>query len=212
MPGEISVMKYEFFSRKGSLVGVAIIVLTLIIQSLLGFPEIWIDHPIAFPIFIAFSAITVGVTSGSVLVYLYPPDQDVIGIAGLGNDDATQHMSLFLVVVALIQPIVSGFIFFYDYFEGDPLIAFWVLVTFSAPAFGLAVAMFDRANVIAEDLRIYFENNERLDMVTLDWLHGLGPRTAVYRMGMLESAAGKVEGLKIDGHEIIRVNHGSIKN
>jgi hypothetical protein len=204
MPDEIIVMKYEFFSWKGSIVGVAIIVPTLIIQSLLGFLQIWTDHPIAFPIFIAFSAITVGVTSGSVLVYLYPPDQDVIGIAGLGNDDVSQHMSLFLVVFALIQPTVSGFIFFYNYFENDPLIALWVLVSFAAPAFGLAVAMLDRANAIADDLKIYFKNNERLDMVTLDWLHGLGPRTAVYRMGMLENAASKVEGLKVDGHEIIR--------
>jgi hypothetical protein len=210
MPDEIIVMKYEFFSWKGSIVGVAIIVATLVIQSLLGFPQIWIDHPIAFPIFIAFSAITVGVTSGSVLVYLYPPDQDVIGIAGLGNDDATQHMSLFLVVVALIQPMVSGFIFFFEYFESDPLVAIWVLVGFSAPAFGLAIAMIDRANAIAEDLKTFFENNERLDMVTLDWLHGLGPRTAVYRMGMLENAANKIDGLRIDGHEIIRETTTSV--
>ena len=204
MPDEIIVMKYEFFSWKGSIAGVAIIAATLVFQSLIGFPQIWTAHPIAFPIFIVFSSITVGVTSGSVLVYLYPPDQDVIGIAGLGNDDATQHMSLFLVVVALIQPIMSGFLFFYDYFGNDPFIALWVLVAFSAPAFGLAVAMLDRANAIAEDLKIYFENNERLDMVTLDWLHGLGPRTAVYRMGMLESAANKIGGLRVDGHEIIR--------
>lgn len=204
MPDEIIEMKYEFFSWKGSITGVVIIVATLVLQSLLGFPQIWTEHPIAFPIFIAFSAITVGVTSGSVLVYLYPPDQDVIGIAGLGSDDATQHMSLFLVVVALIQPMVSGFLFFFEYFENDPLIALWVLVGFAAPAFGLAVAMIDRANAIADDLKIYFENNERLDMVTLDWLHGLGPRTAMYRMGMLESAASRVEGLRVDGHEIVR--------
>ena len=106
--------------------------------------------------------------------------------------------------------MVSGFIFFFDYFENDPLIALWVLVAFAAPAFGLAVAMLDRANAIAADLKIYFMNNERLDMVTLDWLHGLGPRTAVYRMGMLESAASKVEGLKVDGHEIIRENPAPI--
>jgi hypothetical protein len=210
MPNEIMIMKYEFFSWKGSIVGVAIIASTLVLESLIGFPQIWIEHPIAFPIFITFSAIVVGVTSGSVLVYLYPPSQDVIGIAGLGSDDLTQHMSLFLIIVALIQPMFSGFIFFFPYFGNDLLGGLWVLVGFAAPAFGLAVAMIDRANAIADDLKLYFETNERLNMVALDWLHGLGPRTAVYRMGMLESAASKVDGLKVEGHEIIRENPLSV--
>jgi hypothetical protein len=66
--------------------------------------------------------------------------------------------------------------------------------------------MLERSRAIAEDLKVYFSANQKLDMARLDWLHGLGPRTATYRMGMLESAARSVVGLRISGHEIIRDN------
>ena len=43
-------------------------------------------------------------------------------------------------------------------------------------------------------------------MASLEWLHGLGPRTATYRMGMLENGAKRVSDLRIVGHQIIKEN------
>lgn len=204
MSDEIMTMKYEFFSWKGFLAGSIVISIALVLQSMISFPVIWGERPFNYFLLIFFSAIIVGVSSGSVLVFLFPPDQDVIGVAGLGSDDLTQHIALFLVILALIQPIMSGFIFFFEYFGDDPFAVIWVIVGFAAPSVGYAVSMYDRSNAIASDLKLYFSQNSKLDMVSLDWLHGLGPRTAVYRMGMLESAAVRVKGLRVRGHEIIK--------
>ena len=152
------------------------------------------------------SALVVGVTSGGVLVFLYPPDQDVIGIAGMGSDDSMQHLSLILVILSLAGPIFCGFLFFYEEFSTDSFIFIWVLASFAAPSLGLTVAMLERSKAIAEDLMEYFETHQILDMASLEWLHGLGPRTATYRMGMLENSAKRVSGLRIVGHQIIKEN------
>ena len=201
---EIMERKYEFFSWQGFIVGAAVMTLSLVIQSFISFNSVWSQHASSYALFIAFSSLVVGITSGGVLVYLFPPDQDVIGIAGLGSDDVTQHLSLVLVILALVQPVFTGFVFFYEYFGTDQLIFIWVLLGFAAPSLGLTVAMFDRSRAIGEDLKVYFAVNEKLDMASLDWLHAIGPRTATYRMGMLESAARRVQGLRITGHEIVR--------
>lgn len=189
------------------MVGAIAISLSLFLQSYISFSVVWTQDALKYGIFIIFSAMVVGIASGGVLVYLFPPDQDVIGIAGLGSDDVTQHLSLVLVILALVQPIFTGFVFFYEYFGADPLIFIWVLLSFAAPSLGLTTAMFDRSREIGEDLKVYFAANEKLDMANLEWLHAIGPRTATYRMGMLESAARRVEGLKISGHEIIRTSN-----
>ena len=201
---EIMARKYEFFSWQGFTVGAVVLALSLIVQSIISFNVVWTEHSLGYALFIAFSSIVVGITSGGVLVYLFPPDQDVIGIAGLGSDDNTQHLSLVLVILALVQPIFTGFVFFYEYFGADQLIFIWVLLGFAAPSLGLTAAMFERSRAIGADLKVYFAVHEKLDMASLDWLHAIGPRTATYRMGMLESAARRVEGLRITGHEIIR--------
>lgn len=196
-------ISYEFFSWRGFVAGAVLIACTFGVQSLIGFPDIWSTRPLDFALLIIVSSIIVGIASGGVLVYLIPPDQDVIGVAGLGSDDVSQHISLMLVILALIQPMLSGFIVFPEYFASDQLSVIWVLIAFAAPSAGFALAMFDRQRAIAEDLRIYFKQHDKLDMVSLDTLHGQGARTAVYRMGMLESAASKVIGLKVVGHEIV---------
>ncbi|MFX1561260.1 MAG: hypothetical protein ACFFBL_11790 [Promethearchaeota archaeon] len=204
MSEEIMARKYEFFSWQGFTVGAIVMALSLVVQSFISFDSVWTQQATSYTLFIGFSSLVVGITSGGVLVYLFPPDQDVIGIAGLGSDDVTQHLSLILVILALVQPVFTGFIFFYEYFGTDQLIFIWVLLGFAAPSLGLTVGMFERSRAIGEDLKLYFAVNEKLDMASLDWLHAIGPRTATYRMGMLESAARRVEGLKITGHEIIR--------
>ena len=158
------------------------------------------------------SALVVAIASGSVLVFLFPPDQDVIGVAGLGSDDITQHIALFLVMLSLIQPILTGFIFFYSYFGADPFIFIWVIVGFAAPSAGFSVSMFDRTSAIAGDLKDYFSENDTLDLSSLEWLYGLGPRTAVYRMGMLESAASKVSGLRVRGSLIVKIADPLVAN
>ena len=201
---EIMARKYEFFSWQGFTIGAIIMTMSLVIQSFISFNSVWAQHAASYALFIVFSSLVVGVTSGGVLVYLFPPDQDVIGIAGLGSDDITQHLSLILVILALVQPVFTGFVFFYEYFGTDQLIFIWVLLGFAAPSLGLTVAMFDRSRAIGEDLKVYFAVNEKLDMASLEWLHAIGPRTATYRMGMLESAARRVQGLRITGHEIVR--------
>jgi len=201
---EIMARKYEFFSWQGFAVGAIVMTISLVVQSFICFESVWTDRTISYTLYIAFSSIIVGIASGGVLVYLYPPDQDVIGIAGLGSDDVTQHLSLILVILALVQPIFTGFVFFYEYFSTDQLIFIWVLLGFAAPSLGLTAAMFERSRAIGEDLKVYFSVHERLDMSSLEWLHAIGPRTATYRMGMLESAARRVEGLRISGHEIVR--------
>ena len=201
---EIMARKYEFFSWQGFTVGAVVMTLSLIIQSFISFNVVWTERALVYIIFVAFSAIVVGIASGGVLVYLFPPDQDVIGIAGLGSDDNTQHLSLVLIILALVQLIFTGFVFFYEYFGADQLIFIWVLLGFAAPSLGLTTAMFERSRAIGSDLKVYFAVHEKLDMANLDWLHAIGPRTATYRMGMLESAARRIEGLKISGHEIIR--------
>ena len=204
MSDEIMARKYEFFSWQGFTVGAIVMALSLIIQSLVSFNAVWTLRAFDYILFIALSSIVVGITSGGVLVYLFPPDQDVIGIAGLGSDDFTQHLSLILVILALVQPIFTGFMFFYEFFGADQLIFIWVLFGFAAPSLGLTTAMFERSRAIGDDLKVYFSIHEKLDMSNLDWLHAIGPRTATYRMGMLESAARRVQGLRITGHEIIR--------
>ncbi|TFG34284.1 hypothetical protein EU527_04030 [Candidatus Thorarchaeota archaeon] len=204
MSDEILARKYEFFSWQGFIVGALLLLVSFIVQSIVSFPQVWQERLLDYVLFLSVSSLVVGLASGSVLVYLYPPDQDVIGIAGLGSDDATQHLSLILVIIALLQPILTGFIFFYEYFGIDPFIFIWVLLGFAAPSVGLTVSMFERSKEIASDLEIYFEHNSKLDMAGLEWLHAIGPRTATYRMGMLESAANRVDGIKISGHEIIK--------
>ena len=196
--------KYEFFSWQGFAVGVLIMTLSLVLQSAISFPAIWAERAVAYILLISFSSLVVGITSGAVLVYLYPPDQDVIGIAGLGSDDITQHLSLVLVILSLVWPIFTGFVFFFEYFGTDQLIFIWVLMGFAAPSLGLTAAMFERSRAIGEDLKLFFSVHDKLDMASLNWLHAIGPRTATYRMGMLESAARNVQGLKISGHEIIK--------
>jgi hypothetical protein len=196
--------KYEFFSWQGFALGAIVLTLSFVLQSMISFPAIWSEQAVAYVLMIVFSSLIVGITSGGVLVYLYPPDQDVIGIAGLGSDDFTQHLSLVMVILSLVWPVFSGFVFFFEYFGYDPLIFIWVLIGFAAPSLGLTTAMFERSRAISEDLRLYFAVHDRLDMADLDWLHAIGPRTATYRMGMLESAARNVEGLRIVGHEILK--------
>ncbi|MHA2026572.1 MAG: hypothetical protein ACW98U_11800 [Candidatus Thorarchaeota archaeon] len=204
MSDEIMARKYEFFSWQGFAVGAIVMSLTLILQSLISFPVVWQIQGTSYILLITFSSLVVGITAGGVLVYLYPPDQDVIGIAGLGSDDITQHLSLILVILSLVWPIFTGFVFFFDYFGSDTFIFIWVLLGFAAPSLGLTAAMFERSRAIGEDLKLYFAVHDKLDMASLDWLHAIGPRTATYRMGMLESAARNVEGLKITGHEIVK--------
>ena len=211
MSDEIMARKYEFFSKQGFFVGAVIMAASLIAQSVLSpllwpvaVPNVWVDHAVAFAIVTVFSSIVVGLASGSVLIFLFPPDQDVIGIADMGSDDATQHLSLVLIILALVQPLLTSFLLFFDYVANDPLIPIWVLLGFAAPSLGLTTAMFERSRAIAEDLKLYFAVHSKLDMASLEWLHGLGPRTATYRMGMLESAAERVPGLRIIGHEIIK--------
>ena len=206
MSDEILERKYEFFSRQGFLLGAFLSAISLILQSLVSFPEIWTTRLLGYLLLVLSSAIVVGVTSGGVLVYLYPPDQDVIGLAGLGSDDSTQHLSLILVILSLAGPTFFGFSFFYQEFSTDPFIFIWVIAGFAAPSLGLTAAMLERSRAIAADLKVYFSVHKKLDMAELDWLHGLGPRTATYRMGMLESAAKRVDGLKVTGHEIIKEN------
>jgi len=203
---EIMDRKYEFFSKQGFLVGFILIAASLILQSLITFPEIWLTRPFGYMMLVVCSAFVVGVASGGVLIFLYPPDQDVIGIAGLGSDDSTQHFSLILIILSLAGPIFFGFSFFYQEFSTDVFIFVWVLTGFAAPSIGLTVAMFERSRAIATDLRVYFSIHKKLDMTDLDWLHGVGPRTATYRMGMLENAARSVDGLRIIGHEIVKEN------
>ncbi|RLI58180.1 MAG: hypothetical protein DRP09_00110 [Candidatus Thorarchaeota archaeon] len=212
MSDEIMARKYEFFSRQGFLVGFMLAAASLIAQSIISpmlwpgdIPSVWTNHGLAYLLVTVFSSTVVGVASGGVLIFLFPPDQDVIGIAGMGSDDATQHFSLILIIMALIQPLLTNFLLFFDYFANDPLVPIWVILGFAAPSLGLTTAMFDRSRAIADDLKIYFTGHKSLDMASLDWLHGLGPRTATYRMGMLESAARRVPGLKISGHEIIKL-------
>lgn len=206
MSDEIMDRKYEFFSKKGFLVGSILAATSLILQSLITFPEIWQTRPFGYIMLILSSAFVVGVTSGGVLVYLYPPDQDVIGLAGLGSDDSTQNLSLILVILSLVGPMFFGFSFFYEEFSNDAFIFVWVLTGFAAPSIGLTAAMFERSRAIAADLKVYFSIHKKLNMTSLDWLHGLGPRTATYRMGMLENAARSIDGLKIVGHEIVKEN------
>jgi len=198
-------MRYEFFSWRGFFAGAVVIAAALIIQSLLSFPDIWSTRSLGYLLQIISSALVVGIASGGVLVYLFPPSQDIIGVVGLGTDDSPQYLSLALVVIALIQPILTGFIFFYEQFANDPLIVIWVMAGFAAPSLGLTSAMFDRSKSITNDLKLYFAHHSKLDMSKLDWLHGVGPRTATYRMGMLESAANNIKDLRIRGHEIIRI-------
>jgi len=206
-------MRYEFFSWRGFLVGAAIICIALVIQSLLGFPAIWAERGAQFAVQIVFTGLLVGIASGGILVFLYPPNQDIIGVVGLGSDDTPQYLSLTLVVIALVDPILSGFIFFFDYFANDPFIVVWVMASFAAPSVGLTAAMFDRTNAIAADLRLFFAHHDRLELTTLDWLQGVGPRTAIYRMGMLENAARNLGGLRLSGHVIIRERDAfSVKN
>ncbi|MHA1246566.1 MAG: hypothetical protein ACTSPE_04510 [Candidatus Thorarchaeota archaeon] len=197
-------MRHEIFSRRGFLVGACFIAAILVVQSVLGFPRIWSERPVEYVTLVLVSAFVVGVASGSVLVYLIPPDQDVIGVAGLGSDDASQHIALFLVILSLIQPEISGFVFFYDYFSLDPLAPLWVIMAFAAPSAGFAAAMYERLDAIAHDLRKYFESHDSLDLSDLEWLHEYGARTSVYRMGMLESAASKIPGLRVRGHMIVK--------
>ncbi len=206
MSDEIMTMKYEFFSWKGFFAGATVISIALVLQSLISFPLIWIERPVGYILLIFFSAIIIGVSSGSVLVFLFPPDQDVIGVAGIGSDELAQHIALFLVILSLIQPIMSGFVFFFEYFGDDPFAVIWVIVGFAAPSAGFAVSMYDRSHAIATDLETYFSHHKKLDMTDLDWLLGVGPRTAVYRMGMLENASTRVAGLRVRGHEIIKEN------
>lgn len=204
MSEQILEMHYEFFSWQGFLVGGAVIGASLILQSLVSFPDVWTDVAIPFTSQVLISVLVVGLASGAILVYLFPPNQDIIGVVGLGSDDAPQYLSLALVVIALIQPILTGFVFFYEQFANDPFIIIWVLAGFAAPSIGLTAAMFDRTKSISNDLRLYFANHNRLDMSKLVWLKGVGPRTATYRMGMLETAANNVGHLRIRGHEIIK--------
>ncbi|TFH00473.1 MAG: hypothetical protein E4H14_19590, partial [Candidatus Thorarchaeota archaeon] len=86
MSDEILDRKYEFFSRQGFLIGAFLITASLVLQSFFAFPEIWQTRPLGYFLLVICSALVVGVTSGGVLVFLYPPDQDVIGIAGMGSD------------------------------------------------------------------------------------------------------------------------------
>ncbi|MFW9980208.1 MAG: hypothetical protein ACFFEJ_19145 [Candidatus Thorarchaeota archaeon] len=205
MSSNIQSMRYEFFSIKGSIAGAAVTTVALIFQAYISFPQAWVEQPFRYAIFIISSAFVVAIASGSVLVFLFPPDQDVIGLAGLGSDEITQHIALFLVMLSLIEPILAGFVFFYGYFGTDPFIFIWVIVGFAAPSAGFSASMFDRTSAIAKDLEAYFSNNATLELTSLEWLHGVGPRTAVYRMGMLESAASKVPGLRVRGHLIVKV-------
>lgn len=205
MSDAIQSMKYEFFSWRGFAVGAGVISLSLYLQSIISFPNIWMERSFEFTFLIIISALIVGLASGSVLIFLFPPDQDVIGLAGLGSDELAQHLALILVIVSLIQPIFAGFVFFYDYFSLDDVLAFvWVLLGFAAPSAGFAISMFDRTKAIANDLEKYFEHNRTLDMSELAWLQGHGPRTSVYRMGMLENATSRMKNLRIRGHEIIK--------
>ena len=157
--------KYEFFSRQGFLVGALLSAVSLVLQSIITFPAIWQTRPLGYFLLVLCSALVVGITSGGVLVFLYPPDQDVIGIAGMGSDDSTQHLSLILVILSLAGPIFFGFSFFYTEFSTDAFIFIWVLAGFAAPCLGLTISMIERSRAIAEDLRVYFSVNKKLYVV-----------------------------------------------
>ncbi len=195
---------HEDFSWRSFAVGSIAMAALLITQSLVSFRGIWTVHPFAYALYILFSSLIVGVTCGGVLVYLFPPSQDVIGIAGLGSDNASQHIALILTLMALLQPMITGFILFYDYFANDALIPIWILIAFLVPSIGLSLAIHERTNAIASDLRAYFKDHDSIDLVELTWLQGLGPRTAAYRMGMLETAVKRVRGIRLEGHKIVR--------
>jgi len=205
MVHDILVNRYEFFSWRGFMTGASIIGLSLILQSLIGFPQIWNKRPIQFGTSILVSSVIVGTVCASVLVFLFPPNQDVIGVAGLGSDDVSQHIALFLVLLALMEPVLAGFVFFFEYYGQDPFEMIWVLVSFGAVSAGFASAMLDRTKTIARDVREYFENHEVLDMTKLDWLQGVGPRDAAYRMGMLGRAAEEIDYVRVVGHQMIRM-------
>ncbi|MBD3159866.1 MAG: hypothetical protein GF309_13870 [Candidatus Lokiarchaeota archaeon] len=205
MVHDIMVNRYEFFSWRGFFTGASIIGLSLILQSLIGFPQVWNERPIQFGTSILISSVIVGTVCGSVLVFLFPPNQDVIGVAGLGSDDVSQHIALFLVLLALMEPVLSGFVFFFEYYGQDPFEMIWVLVSFGAVSAGFASAMFDRTKTIARDVRNYFEDHEVLDMTKLDWLQAVGPRDAAYRMGMLGRAAEEIDYVRVVGHQMIQL-------
>lgn len=212
MSESIVLARYEFFSIKGSLAGAVVTVVALVLQSIISFSQVWLEKPIGYGFFILSSAIIVALASGSVLVFLFPPDQDVIGVAGLGSDALSQHIALFLVILSLVEPILAGFVFFYEYFGTDPFIFIWVIVGFAAPSAGFSVSMFDRTAAIASDLDEYFTDNSTLDLTSLEGVYGLGPRSAVYRMGMLESAASKIPGLRVRGHLIVKMQDNLVVN
>lgn len=205
MVHDIMVNRYEFFSWRGFFTGASIIGLSLILQSLIGFPQVWNERPIQFGTSILISSVIVGTVCGSVLVFLFPPNQDVIGVAGLGSDDVSQHIALFLVLLALMEPVLSGFVFFFEYYGQDPFEMIWVLVSFGAVSAGFASAMLDRTKTIARDVRNYFEDHEVLDMTKLDWLQAVGPRDAAYRMGMLGRAAEEIDYVRVVGHQMIQL-------
>ncbi|MGV9170081.1 MAG: hypothetical protein ACOC38_09110 [Promethearchaeia archaeon] len=211
MKYDILVKCYEFFSWRGFLTGATIIGISLILQSVIGFPEIWAERPTEFGTSILISSVIVGTACGSVLVFLFPPNQDVIGVAGLGSDDASQHIALFLVLLALIEPHLAGFVFFFEYYGQDPFEMVWVLVSFGTVSAGFASAMLDRTKTIARDLRNYFEDHDTLDLTKLDWLQAVGPRNAAYRMGMLGRAAKEIEYVRVVGHQLIRTNQTDTK-
>ncbi len=205
MSEDIPDLRHEFFSWRGFFVGGLFIGALLVIQSYLGFPQVWQGGlAVYFVAYIITSCIIVGLASGSVLVFLIPPDQDVIGVAGLGSDDISQHIALFLVILALIFPELFGFILFYTLFLQDPFAPIWVLVAFAAPSAGLTVSMFDRLSAIERDLRQFFRDHDRLDLTELEWLHEFGARTPVYRMGMIETAARRIEGLRVRGSLVVK--------
>lgn len=205
MVHDIMVNRYEFFSWRGFFTGASIIGLSLILQSLIGFPQVWNERPIQFGTSILISSVIVGTVCGSVLVFLFPPNQDVIGVAGLGSDDVSQHIALFLVLLALMEPVLSGFVFFFEYYGQDPFEMIWVLVSFGAVSAGFASAMLDRTKTIARDVRNYFEDHEVLDMTKLDWLQAVGPRDAAYRMGMLGRAAEEIDYVRVVGHQMVQL-------
>jgi len=205
MSEDVPDLRHEFFSWRGFAVGASLIGVILIVQSLLGFPHIWQSaDAIAYVVFVVIAGLVVGTSSGSVLMFLIPPDQDVIGVAGFGSDDVSQHIALFLVILALVFPELFGFVLFYNYLVNDVLAPVWVLLAFAAPSAGFAASMCHRLDTIKSDLEKYFETHDRLDLTELEWLYEYGARTSVYRMGMIEAAAKRIEGLLVRGSLIVK--------
>ena len=99
---------YEFFSWRGFGVGASIISVSMLVQSSIGFPDVWTKSPVTYLILIATSALVVGISSGAVLVYLVAPNQDVIGLSGLKMTVAPIKLCFEACILVLLSADIVG--------------------------------------------------------------------------------------------------------